>query len=291
MRFNVPEVDAQQGVLQTLSIGDVAIGPITIGQMVVDNIDVSFSAGPVVLHNVVVTVSIGLTFSWSITIPMPWPFDDIHLGDSYDLGPFAFPPMPLSDVTVPTLDVQLQVPSITASNVAATVSPMSNLQLSNAAADAIQATDVSLPAAGFSLAGLMLTSVNGTALTVPAATLGGASIDHLHGDAISVSQASAGPITVPSLSMPTAHTSAPLSIPTVLTPLRINIPAGLLSASIIIKPSAVAQVERLDLSAGQGQASVGSVTLNNVLLPYDVHNLKLSDLGINNIALPTFAVS
>jgi hypothetical protein len=290
--FNVPELDAQQAGLQSISIGQVGIGPINVGDLAIDNVDVTFSAGPVVLHNVVVTVTIEVTFEWDITIPMPWPFDDIHLGSTFDLGPFVFGPMPIGDVTIPSLtNVQLHLPSLAGQNMTATASPLSNLQVSNAVADTVVAHNITLPAAGFSLTGLMLTSVNGTAVGVPAVGVGDASIAHVHGDAVAIPQFTLGPVNVPTLSLPFATSTAPLDVPTVLSPMIIDIPAGLLHASVTLKVTAQSHVDQLDLNGAHASASVGQVVLHNVTLPYDVLNLTLSQVGINSVAIPSFAVS
>src|SRR5689334_21101890 len=83
---NVPVVNIDRASLASISIGQVGIGPIQIGQLVLDNTDFSMSAALGVLRNMSVTVTLRITLSWHIHIGMPWPFDDIDFGDSYDLG-------------------------------------------------------------------------------------------------------------------------------------------------------------------------------------------------------------
>ena len=44
---------------------------------------------------------------------------------------------------------------------------------------------------------------------------------------------------------------------------------------------------RLELTDATASATIGSLTLNNVTLPYDVLNLNLANVGINTVQIPT----
>ncbi len=292
MKVAIPEVDVQGASLASIAVGHVGIGPIQIGELVVDNTDVSMSAGLGVLRNVRATVTLHITLSWHIHIGLPWPFDDIDFGDSYDLGSPNFS-VTVGDVTIPGLNnVQVHIPSLTASNLsAASVDPLANLHLGTASAEQVRARNVALPSAGFSLAGLALTSVQGSAVSVPAAGVDEVTIGRVHGDPITIGTFALRGLNLPSASIPDITSQAPLDIPANLRARTFTMPAGILSLSLTIRPSALLHVEQLRITNAHASASVGRIVLRNVVLPYEVLNLTLSQIGINTIGIPAFTVA
>lgn len=292
MHVSVPELDVQQAGLTSIAVGQVGIGPISVGELVLQNADFAFSAAQAVLRDLTVTVTLHIKVGWHIHIPLPWPFDDIDLGDDYDLGSFSFSMPPIGDVTIPGLNnIQVHIPSLTAQNMSVTATPLTNLQLNNAVADQVRARNVVLPTAGFTLAGLTLNSVQGDNVSVPAASIGQATVAHLHGDPASISAFSLSSLTLPAAQVPTISSTAPFDVPVTLQPRTLSLPAGILHLSLTITPSALSHVEHLEISNANANASVGSVVLRNVVLPYDVLNLTLSQIGITSIGIPTFAAS
>jgi hypothetical protein len=292
MHVSVPELDVQQARLTSISVGRVGIGPITVGELVLQNADFAFSAAHAVLRDLTVTVTLRIKVGWHIHIPLPWPFDDIDLGDDYDLGAFSFSMPPIGDVTIPGLNnIQVHIPSLTAQNMSVAANPLTNLQLHNAVADQVRARNVVLPTAGFTLAGLTLNSVQGDNVSVPAASIGEATVGHVRGDPASIGAFSLSSLTLPAAQVPTISGTAPFDVPVTLQPRTLSLPAGILHLSLTITPSALSHVEHLEISNANASASVGSVVLNNVVLPYDVLNLTLSQIGITSIGIPTFAAS
>jgi hypothetical protein len=61
--------------------------------------------------------------------------------------------------------------------------------------------------------------------------------------------------------------------------------------TLTVTPSASVTMDELRISNVPATASVGSVTLENLVLPYDVFDVTLSELGIDTIAVPTVEVS
>jgi len=291
MLVNVPELDAQQAGLQTISIGDVSIGPITVATLVANAVGVNFSSGPAVLNNVVVTLTLQLAATWNIHIPMPWPIPDVNISGSQSLGSATFGPFGVGDVLIPSLaGVSLNIPTLTVANTSATVAPLSNLQLTSVAADTIKAQNTQLPSAGFSLAGLLLGSVDGANITVPAAAIGSASVGHVSGPPISVPALALGPVSAPSVTFPSAQTVGGLNVQIDLSTFHIGT-TGDIAIGFDITPTAQTHVDGLSISNGQASASVGQLVAHNVVVPYDAHNLTLANLGINNIAIPSFAIA
>lgn len=291
MKVNVPEVDIQRAGLATISVGQVGIGPLHIGQLVLENTDVTMSAGPAVLSNVRVTVTLRITLGWHIHIPLPI-VDDIDVGDTIDVGSPSFS-MNVGDVTIPSLnDVRIRIPSLTAANAAvATVNPLTNLNLGAATAEGIRVRDVTLPSQGFTLAGLTVDSVEGSAIGVPAASVGSATIDRVHGNPVTIPTVSLGGLTLPAASIPDITSRAPLDVPANLQSRVFTMDAGILQLSLTIRPSALSHIDQLRIRNATANASVGHVVLHNVVLPYEVLNLTLSQIGITTIGIPAFTVS
>jgi hypothetical protein len=287
----VPQLNVQQAGLQNIDIGQVKIGPITVGDLVINNVDVAMSAAQGVLQNVSVQMSIHVSVTWHVHVGMPDWIPDINIGDTYDLGSLNFPAIGIGDIVIPGMNnINVHIPSLTAQNMSAAVDPLA-LQLHNATADQISATGVTLPAAGFSIAGLSVNSIDGTAVSVPAAHLDQAKIAHLHGDSVAIPSFSLNNLTLPAAQIPDISSTAPLDIPATLSTLSIGFDAGLLQVNIDLTPSALSHVGHLEITNANANASVGQVVLHNVTLPYDVLNLTLSQVGITNVAVPSFNVS
>ena len=189
MQANAPQVDVQRASLASIAVGHIGIGPVHIGEVVVQNANLSLSAGLGLLRNVRVTITLRITLSWSIHVPLPWPFDDIDIGDDYDLGSPSFSTT-VGDITIPGLNnIQVNLPSLSATNVSVgTVNPLTNLQLSNLIAEQIRARNVVLPTAGFTIAGLTLDSVEAEAVGVPAANIAEATVGRARGDPLRLSE-------------------------------------------------------------------------------------------------------
>lgn len=291
MQVTVPALDVQQAHLQGIDIGQVAIGPITVADLVLSNVDFSMSAAQAVLQSVGVTIHIHVTVDWHVHVGMPDWIPDINIGDTYDLGTLSFGPINIGDVVIPGLNnVHLHIPTMTAQNMSVSASPLA-LSARNATADQVHAANVALPSAGFSIAGLALTSIQGSAVSVPAATVDHATIAHLHGDPIQVPSFTGSNLNLPAAQIPQLSSSAPLDIPTNLSTMSVGFDAGLLSVHIHLTPSALMSVNHLEITNANANATVSQVVLHNVTLPYDVLNLTLSQIGINTVAVPTFNVS
>jgi hypothetical protein len=291
LQVTVPALDVQQAKLQTIDIGQVAIGPITVGDLVLNNADFNMSAAQAVLQSVRVTLHIHVTVEWNIHIGMPDWIPDINIGDHYDLGTISFGPLNIGDVVVPGLNnVHLHIPTMTAQNMSVSASPL-GLTAHNATADQIHAANVALPSAGFSIAGLALSSIHGNTISVPAAKMDQATIGHLHGDPIQVPAFTGSNLQLPAAQIPQISSSAPLDIPANLSTITVGFDAGILVVKIHLTPQAIMAVNHLEITGVNANASVQQIVLHNVTLPYDVLNLTLSQIGVNSVAIPAFNVT
>ena len=201
MLAKLPQLSVNQANLQAVSIGQVGLGPISVGNLVLNNIDFSMSAAQGVLQNMSVTVTLRISVEWHVHVPLPAGIPDIDVGDTYNLGSFGFS-LPVGNVVIPGLNnLNFRVPSLTAQNLAVSASPVS-LQLANVVAEQVHAADVTLPANGFTIAGLSLTSLTGSGVGIPAATVGHATVQHIHGDPVQIPS-----FTLGGLQLPTAQNS------------------------------------------------------------------------------------
>jgi hypothetical protein len=66
---------------------------------------------------------------------------------------------------------------------------------------------------------------------------------------------------------------------------------SLLSIRIYAKPRAHMHVGHLEITDATASATVGSIALHNVTLPFDVLNLTLANVGINTVQIPAFNVA
>ncbi len=142
-------------------------------------------------------------------------------------------------------------------------------------------------------AGLTLDSVEGEALAVPAASLDSATVEHVHADPLRLAQVGLSALSLPSAQSPTIANTASVVIPLALgalPPIPI-IDLGFLSVDLILTPHVETTVQHLDISTVTANATVGQIELDNVTVPFDVFNLTLSQVGINTVAIPTFAAS
>lgn len=291
MFVKVPDVDIQKAGLAAISVGQVAIGPITVGELVLSNADFSMSGARGTLRNVNVTITLHFTVDWHVHVGMPDGIPDINIGTTYDLGSFTFS-APVGDVVLPALNnIHVHIPTLSAQNMSVAATPLANLQLANAAAEHIQAQQVTLPAAGFTIAGLTLNSIQGTAISVPAATVDRATVGRLHGDPVTIPSFTLGSLQLPAAQIPELSSSAPLDIPAKLQARSLGFDAGILRLSITVTPSALSHIDQLEINGANANATVEQVVLHNVVLPYDVLNLTLSQVGIDSIGIPTLSAT
>ncbi len=290
MQLKVPQFTVRQAALQTVSIGQLGIGPISVGNLALSNIGVTFSAAHAVLQDVNVTVTIRIKVEWHVHVGLPDGIPDVDIGDTYDLGAFDFS-LPVGNITIPSLsNLKFDIPSLTGQNLSVNASPLS-VQLNNVAADGIYGSDAVLPRDGFTITGLALASLAGGGIGVPAATLGQATIQHLHGDPARIPSLALGGLQLPALQIPSISSTIPLAIPADLQGPSPGFDAGVLRLVIHIIPSVLMRVDHLQITGASAEASVGQIVLHDVTLPYDALNLTLSQIGIDTIDIPGFTLS
>jgi len=295
VHVNVPEVDIQRAALSSISVGQVGIGPITVGELVVQDINARLNSGVAFIRNMTVTLRLRIDFEWSVHVGLPWPFDDIDIGGTEHLGTFSFNLPAVGDVTIPGLsNINLNIPSLTAHNVTASANPLTNLQVNNASAETIQARDAVLPTAGFTIAGLSLNSVEGENIGVPAATVRQSTVGRVRADPLAVSELSLNSVSLGSATVPTVRNTSPFDVPTNFQARRIppgGADFGILEIALVITPSATSHIPYLEINNSNLTATTGRVVVRNITLPFEVLNLTLSQIGVNTVGIPAFTAS
>ena len=289
MRATIPQTRIDRVTVQEVEIGQLSAGPLAIGSLVLDGVHADVSTGAVALANLRVTIRLDFELDWSVSIHIP--FDGRHgWSGSIDFGTQSIT-VGLGDVTVPGLkNLDLDLGQFAVSDVTAVIGAIKNLQLGALVAEQISAGGATAPSAGFALAGLTLGSAAVADVGVPAVTVEETKVAHLRGQALPL-----GAVTIPGLSLPGAAvadiTSDGLDVSATSNPFEFTADAGLLKVTLKLTPGAQMQADELHMSGVRASTSIGSVTLSNVVLPYDVLDVTLAQLGIETVAIPNIEVS
>lgn len=288
MLTTIDQASVQRTGVNAVDVGQVAIGPIRIGRLVLTSVSLSTAAASAELSNFRVTISQQMTLDWHLHIDIPgFPVDD---SGSEDLGTPTFS-CDFGGVRIPGLEnLKIDIATLAADSVAATAAPLSGLQLGSLVAEQIQAHKVTLPTSGFTIAGLGLGALRLGGVGVPSANVESLSIGRVHGEAFPLPNVTLSNVALPAASVADIVSQ---SVDAVATPLgkAFHLDLGCLDLTLKVKPRAEAQIDRLTIAGVSLGASVGSIELQNVVAPYELLNLTLSQIGIDTIQVPTLALA
>ena len=288
MLTTIPQADIQRSGIGAVSVGQVGIGPITIGQLVLTDFALSTSGDGAFLRNFVVTVIYTMSLDWHLHIDLPGHVIDESGTEDLDSPTFI---VGFGDIQVPGLEnLTIDIDRLSLDNPSATAAPVSNIQLGAAVAEQIQARNVKLPEAGFTLNGLGIGALNVGGLGVPAATVDAVTIGKVSGDATPFGQMTLSGLALPSASIPDIVGQGVDSSATP-RPKALHLDLGCLDLTLKINPRAEAHIDQLVISNVKASMSIGKIELNNVVAPYELLNLTLSQVGIETISVPTVAIA
>jgi hypothetical protein len=296
--LNVPQLQAEQANLSHISIGQLSIGPLNVGQLVLTNVAFSMPSCKATLKDIRVTLTVAIGITWRVGLSIDLGFVSIPLGpgagNTINLDEFTIPvPDPFPDITIPLTNITLSVPSLAAQTILVSADPLSDFGLSNAHLEGVETSNIKLPSGGFTLAGLALTSVDGSAVTVPAASIDEARVGHLSGDAVRISAFALHDLNLQAAQFSEAIVSADVSIPLPLLIKNIEpVGVGPISLGLSLKPTLNMEVKTLEISGADVSArgTIDRMVLNDVAIPYAALNLTLSQLGIDTLQVPSFSV-
>jgi hypothetical protein len=288
VQATVAEADIQRATISSIAVGHVGVGPIQVGQLILTNANFTVSAGQAYLSNVRIVIGIKIRLDWSVRIRIGFTFSR---SGGITIGPFEFPEFGIGDVMVPGLNnIELSVPTVSVPGLTAPVTPLAGVQLGSATAEQIRATNLVVPVAGFSLAGLTLQTVEASALHVPGAGLSGASVGRIAGSPPPIGPVTIGGLGILSVSVPDI-TSQPFDMTSVPVTQPCPLDFGFLKITLKVTPYARARVDQLRISDAHASAAVGEIELRDVVVPYELLNLTLGQLGIETLQIPTIVAA
>ena len=145
MRASVPTLSAAQATAASIDVGQLTIGPATIGRLVVRNAHFAMSMGRGELRNMRITITLRLSLEWRVHVDLL--VTDINEGGTWDLPDPSFT-IGFGNVTLPGLtSLTVDLNEMTAQNLTASTGPIAGLHLGAIIAEQIRMRDAVVPSA------------------------------------------------------------------------------------------------------------------------------------------------
>lgn len=289
MRATIPETRVAKVSIQRAEIGQLSAGPLSVRKLVIDTVHVGVSTGAAQLRNLRVSVSLRMTLDWKVGVDIPW-VGSYGWSGTIDFGTQSAT-VPLGNVSVPGLQsLSLDLGTVSVNNVDAVIRTIQDLQLGGLVVEQVRANNLDVPTPEFQLTGLGLAKAVLDGVSVPAGSATDATVKHIHGQALPL-----GTVTIPGVSLPQTNvgdlSSQAVDVNATSNPFLFVADAGVLKVTLNLTPGARMQTDELRLTGVRAGTSVGSLELQDVVLPYDVLDVTLSQLGIETIDIPSIEVS
>jgi hypothetical protein len=289
VRASVPETRIARTSVQQVDLGEVRVGPASVGRLVLSQVRLGMSTGSIELRNLRVILALAIRLDWQVSVTIPF-VGTFGWSGTIDVGtisiPFSFGNVGLTGLQSMNVDIA----SVSASNLTATIAPLANLRLGPLVAEQIRARNLVAPQPPFQLTGLGLVRLRGEGVGVPGATV----------EEVTIARSTAAAFPLPSATIPGVNvpqtgvgqlTSNAVNVNATANAYVFPADAGVLDVTLRLTPSARTQIDQLRLNNVAGSASIGTIELQDVILPVEVLNLKLSQLGIETLELPALEVS
>jgi hypothetical protein len=167
----------------------------------------------------------------------------------------------------------------------AQVGPVRDLTLGGLTAHRVRVADITAPVPDFTLTGLGVGGLSLEGLGLPGASVEATTIERLQGEAFPL-----GTVTLPAVELPAAGagrlTGAGLDTTARSNPIDFTADAGVLEVTLEVVPGARLLAEELVLDGVDVGLSIGVVELHDVVLPYEVLDLTLSQIGVHTVDVP-----
>lgn len=289
MKAAIPSVSIGKLTTEQLDVGQLNIGPMAVGRLQLDTVHLGLSTGEAKFQNLRVSVGLAISLDWRVEVRVP-PFGSWHWDGTIDMGTKTFA-IGLGDVTLPGLETfSLDLGSVAVDGVQATIAPLMNIHLGSLLAEQVTITDAAAPVPDLQLLGIGLGRIVVDGLSVPGATAGSATVARVAGQAFPVGTVNINGLAIPEFSAGDIA-SGSIDASGTSNPFRFEADAGVLKLTLRVVPSAGTQADALTLSAVKSSGSIGSIELQDVVLPYEILNLTLGQLGIDSIDVPGIEVS
>ncbi len=295
MKIAVPESKIARSRVEQVSVGEIRIGAVHVDQLLLSNVHVQTSTGLAQMRNVRLSLTLAFALQWrvGVKISMPDGIRDVDFSDSgtLDLGTLTLG-IGFGNLTLPGLaNLAFDIPSLPVNNLAAVIGPIKNLNLGAVLAEQIRAQNLVTPNNGFTIGGLGFGGLNVSGLGIPNATVGNATVARVTGGALPIPALKIPNISLPQASIPTVRTQ---NVDTTANPIVSQLPGvdiGLLAATLKVTTTAKFHLDELRLSNIKASAAIGEIALTNVVLPYEVLGVTLSQIGIETLEIPQVEVN
>lgn len=287
MKTVIPDAQLEQLTVGQIQVGELNAGPIQVGRLVLNDARTAVRTGVAAFTNLRVELRLHLTLRWKITIDLGF-FQRTWDGE-IPIG-LQTPVIPVGDLTLPGLQqFDLGLASVSVDQVHAAVDPLRDVTLGGLTAQQVRLADVTAPAQDFTITGLGLGGAALEGLGVPDATVGTTKIARLQGQGLPI-----GSVTVPGLALPAADAGrvvgGDLDTSAESNPIDFTADAGILDVTLEVVPGARLLADQLVLDGIDMALSVGSLELHDVVLPYEVLDLTLSQIGVHTVTVPKIEV-
>ncbi len=289
MKLTSTEIDLAAASAATVDIGQLAVGPISVGALTLDGTHVEVSTGAAQIRHLRITLTLAMVLDWEVSVSIPVVGDfgwtgTIDFGShsvTVDLGDVDLPGLQSASIDLATLDV---------SDVSAVVGPLSDLHLGPLLANALEVRGLVAPVPELQLAGLGLGRLAVAGLDVPGASVEAVRIGAVTGGSLPVAE-----VALPGLDLPQADVgdlrAGQLDVDGTSNPFGFRSDAGVLKVTLRVTPGARTRADELRLSGIRSSAKVDSIRLTDVVLPFEITDLTLSQLGITALTVPALEVT
>jgi len=278
--IDVAQVTVASGQVAQVEIDKIAPGVAQVGGLSLTGTNLAIKSGTALLKGVRFVLQLELTLDWWYN------FGFLGSGSGTDnLGSLFFP-FNAGNVVVPALNnISLSIPTVTATNVTASIAPILNLALGSADFTGLLAATVALPSSGFQLGGLGLGPVSIGSLQVPDASVGKVSItEFAPAGNIVVPNVQLNNIDLPSASAADIQSTAPFAINNIQASSQgISIGFGIFGFTFLVTPIINTNIDSLTLSGVSISGSVSKAQITNVSVPIVITGINLKTITIGAI--------
>jgi hypothetical protein len=288
MKSVIPDAQIDRLTIGQISIGELDAGPVEVGRLVVNDVRTSVRTGVAAFRNVRVELQLELRLRWEVRVDLG--FLEKTWSGTIVLGKQT-PTIQVGDLTLPGLQqLDLNVASLTADQLQAQVAPLRDLTLGGATAEQVRIADVTAPLQDITITGLGVGGLSVEGLGLPTAAIGATTIARLQGQAMPL-----GTVTIAGVELPAAGAGrvvgAGLDTTAVSNPIDFTADTGLLDVTLELVPGSRLLVDELVLDGVDVALAAGSIELHDVVLPYQVLDLTLSQIGVQTVDVPKIQVA
>jgi hypothetical protein len=295
MEIKVSQTSIAQSRVQQVSVGEIKIGAVHIDQLTLNNVHVQTSTGLAQMRNVHLSLTLAFGLDWRIGVKISMPnfIPDVDFSDSgtIDLGTLTLG-IGFGDLTLPGLaDLSFDIPSLPVNDLSAVIGSIKNLNLGAVLAEQISAQNLVTPTQGFQISGLGVVGVSVSGLGIPDAAVDKATIRRITGGTLPIPALSIPNIVLPQASIPTMRSQNVDAASNLVVSSLPTVDIGLLAATLKVTTTATFHLDELRLDNVKASAAIGEIALKNVVLPYEVLNVTLSQIGIQTLEIPQVEVN